>query len=168
MRFVLLTIILFSHTLLAADEDWGALHYLVGNWVGEGTGQPGESIGGFSFQPDLQGKILVRKSRAEYPPSKDRKGFVHEDLMVVYRELDDRAEGALRAIDFDSEQHVIRYEVTMFGDRIVFTSQREPGKPQFRLTYERQTGDKLRIKFEIAQPGKALAPYIEATAHRTK
>jgi hypothetical protein len=168
MRFILLTIILFSPMLFAADEDWGALHYLVGNWVGEGTGQPGESTGGFSFQPDLQGKILVRKSRAEYPPSKDRKAFVHEDLMVVYRELDDRAEGALRAVDFDSEQHVIRYDITMFGDRIVFTSQRETGRPQFRLTYERQTGDKLRLKFEIAPPGKGFAPYIEATAHRTR
>jgi hypothetical protein len=34
------------------------------------------------FQPDLQGEILVRKNRAEYPATKERAEFVHDDLMI--------------------------------------------------------------------------------------
>ena len=95
MRFLLLAILLLCPVACSAD-DWGAIQYLVGNWTGEGGGVPGQGVGGFSFQPDLHGKILVRKSRAEYPATKDRPAFEHDDLMIVYRELDERAEGAPR------------------------------------------------------------------------
>ncbi|MGA2593186.1 MAG: hypothetical protein ABSH32_24995, partial [Bryobacteraceae bacterium] len=88
--------------------DWGALQYLLGDWTGEGSGGPGQGAGSFSFQPDLQGKILVRKNHAEYPATKERAAFVHDDLMIVYREPPDKG---LHAIYFDNEQHVIRYEV---------------------------------------------------------
>jgi len=100
---------------------WGSVQYLVGDWTGEGGGGPGQGAGSFSFKPDLQGKILVRKNRAEYPAAKERAASVHDDLMVIYR---DTPEAALRAIYFDSEGHTIRYEV-----------QAPPGKPEQFATY---------------------------------
>ena len=57
--------ILFAASLIG--QDWGPAQFLVGNWTGEGGGQPGQGTGAFSFSPELQGKILVRKSFAEYP-----------------------------------------------------------------------------------------------------
>jgi hypothetical protein len=51
---------------------WGPLQSLVGDWIGEGGGGPGQGAGSFSFKPDLQGKILLRKNRAEYPAVKRR------------------------------------------------------------------------------------------------
>ena len=150
-----------------APAGWGPLEYLVGEWTGEGGGGPGQGGGSFSFRPDLQGKILVRKNRAEYPATKDRPAFVHEDLMVVYRET---PETALHAIYFDSESHTIRYEVQgrPDGGEVVFVSGLEQAAPRYRLTYSRVDQDRVKIKFEIAPPGKPdqFAAYIEAGARR--
>ena len=147
-------------------SGWGPVESLVGDWTGEGGGGPGQGSGSFSFKPDLQGKILVRKNRAEYPATKERAAFVHDDLMVVYR---DTPEAGLRAIYFDSEGHTIRYEVQAAPDGgVVFASAAEPGAPRYKLTYTRVEQDHLKIKFEIAPPGKPeqFATYIEARARR--
>lgn len=164
---MLLGVLLLCPAVYAA-EDWGALQYLIGNWVGEGSGGPGQGAGSFSFTPDLQGRVLVRKNRAEYPATKDKPAFAHDDLMIVFREPDESAEGALRALYFDSEGHVIRYAVTMFGDRIVFTSEPSRIAPQYRFTYTREPANELKIKFEIAPPGKGFSTYIEAAARRAR
>ncbi len=165
MRLVPIAILLLC-PLVHADDDWGALRYLVGNWVGEGGGGPGQGAGSFSFEPDVQGKVLVRRNHSEYPATKNRQAFAHDDLMIVYRESDESSEGALRAIFFDNEQHVIHYNVTMFGDRIVLTSEAARRTPRYRFTYTRVSADALRIKFEIAPPGKDFVTYIEAGAKR--
>jgi hypothetical protein len=92
---------------------------------------------------------------------------VHDDLMVIYR---DTPEAALRAIYFDSEGHTIRYEVQAPPDGgVVFVSGPEPSAPRYRLTYTRVDWDHLKIKFEIAPPGKPeqFATYIEAGARRS-
>jgi hypothetical protein len=168
MRLAPIAILLLLCPLLHADNDWGALQFIIGSWTGEGGGGPGQGTGSFSFQPDVQGKVLVRRNHSEYPAAKDRQAVVHDDLMIVYRESDENAEGALRAIFFDSEQHVIRYAVTMFGDKVVFTSEPSRGTPRYRFTYTRVSADALRIKFEIAPPGKDFATYIEAGARRAR
>ena len=149
-------------------SGWGPLQSLVGDWIGEGGGGPGQGTGSFSFKPDLQGKILVRKNRSEYPAAKDRAAFVHDDLMVIYR---DGPEASLHAVYFDSEGHTIRYEVQAAADsgEIVFVSGAEPAVPRYRLTYGRVDQDHLKIKFEIAPPGKPaqFTTYIEAGARRS-
>jgi hypothetical protein len=142
------------------------LRFLVGNWTAEGGGSPGQGSGGFSFEPELQTRVLVRKSHTDYPAVKDRPAFAHDDLMIIFRDPDERAEGAVRAVYFDNEGHMIHYLVTMFGDRVIFTSDPAEHGPHFRLTYERVNGDELRVKFEIAPPGKGFATYVEGVAKR--
>jgi hypothetical protein len=146
---------------------WGLFEYLLGDWVGEGGGQPGQGTGEFSFHSDLQNHILVRRSYAAYPPTKDRPAFRHDDLMVVYRESDNAPP---RALYFDSEGHVIRYLVTASSDQktIEFVSEVLLSSPRYRLTYLRTGSDTLTLKFEIAPPGKpeAFSTYIEAKAKR--
>jgi hypothetical protein len=144
-------------------QDWGPAQFLVGNWTGEGGGQPGQGSGAFSFSADLQGKILVRKSFAEYPPANGRPAFRHDDLMIVYR---DETTRALRATYFDSERHVIQYTVKPAEGGVVFVSEGAPSSPRFRMTYTSTGKDTLNIKFEIAAPGKEFAPYLEAAPHR--
>jgi hypothetical protein len=144
-------------------QDWGPAQFLVGNWAGEGGGQPGQGSGAFSFSPDLQGKVLVRKSFAEYPPANGRPASRHDDLTIVYR---DETTHALRATYFDNEEHVIQYTVKPAEGGVVFVSQGAPSSPRFRLTYTSTGKDTLNIKFEIAAPGKEFAPYLEAAAHR--
>jgi len=149
--------------LTARAQDWGPLQFLVGNWTGEGGGEPEQGGGSFSFTPDLQGKILVRKNFAEYPPLKGKPAYRHDDLMVIYRDGPSRQ---LRAIYFDSEEHTIEYSIKPIEVGVVFVSERPKDTPRFRLTYTRAGNGRLKLKFEIAPPGKNFATYIEAAARR--
>jgi hypothetical protein len=149
------------------DLTWAPLGFLVGEWTGEGSGDPGQGAGGFSFTWDLQQKVLVRRNFAEYPAAKDRPAFSHYDLMVVYK---DPAGGRLKAIYFDSEGHVINYDVSASKDSnvIQFLSDASLTSPRYRFTYTKTGSAAVSIKFEIAPPGKgdSFSPYIQATARR--
>ncbi len=168
---VLVAAILGLASLAGATEggkgSWGPLQFLVGDWVGEGGGSPGQGAGEFSFRPDLQDRVLVRRSFAEYPATKERPAFRHDDLTIVYRESD---AGPLRAIYFDNEGHVIRYAIAASPEKnaVEFVSEASSSAPRFRLTYTRAGADTVGIRFEIAPPGKpdAFAPYLDAKARR--
>ena len=148
------------------DDVWAPLRFLVGEWVGEGGGEPGQGTGGFSFQYDLQEKILVRRNYARYPATKGRPAYAHDDLMIMYAEP---GRSGWQAIYFDNEGHVIHYVVSIPADGIwEFLSEAQPARPRYRLTYRETGADTLTIKFEIAPPGKpeAFTTYIEARARR--
>jgi len=164
MRRALLFALLLSPALFAA-EDWGSLQFLIGEWSGQGAGEPGAGTGSFSFLPDLQGGILVRKSFAEYPASGGKPAYRHDDLLIVYREGPARQ---LRAIYFDNEGHTIRYSVEASANRAVFTSDSAQSAPRYRMTYRAMAPDELAFTFEMAAPGQDLAPYINATLRRRK
>jgi hypothetical protein len=148
---------------LPAAQDWGPAQFLIGPWIGEGSGQPGAGAGAFSFTPDLQGKVLMRRSFAEYPAASGRPASRHDDLMVVYR---DEASGDLRAIYFDNEGHVIRYTGKASAGGVVFVSEGSPGELRYRLTYTATGKDTLKLQFEVAAPGKDFVGYLEASARR--
>jgi hypothetical protein len=141
------------------------LQFLLGNWAGTGQGQQGTGSGGFTFEKDLDGKILVRRSRADYPATKDRPAFVHTDLTIVYS-----SPAGLSASYFDNEGHTIQYRVVVGADRnsVTFLSDTQPGTPRYRLTYSKEDG-RLRVTFEIAPPGQpeAFKTYTEGTVIRS-
>jgi hypothetical protein len=145
----------------------GPLGFLLGEWVGEGGGGSGEGTGGFTFAPDVQGKVIVRTNYAEYPATAERSAFRHDDLMVIY--IDPPTE-QLRAMYFDSEGHVIAYAVEQSRDpeTVRFIGDAQPGSPRYRLTYTATGPDTLDLTFEIAPPGQpeAFATYISASAQR--
>jgi hypothetical protein len=143
----------------AAKDPLAPLAFLEGAWDGVGTGAPGEGSGGFAFAREAGGKILVRRNHADYPATKERPAFHHEDLMVVFPEG-----GALKADYFDNEGHVIHYAIAAEGEAACFLSE-GPG-PRFRLGYRKSGPDTVAITFEIAAPGKDFAPYIQAKAKR--
>ncbi len=148
---------------LAAAPSWSSLAPLFGEWAAEGMGQPGASAGTFSFVPDLDRAVVIRRARSEYPATKERPGFAHDDLMVIFAEG-----GATKAIYFDNEGHLIRYSVEADPSGAVFLSDPAPG-PRFRLRYDWATAGVLRITFEIAPPGGgAFKTYVQGTAKRKK
>jgi hypothetical protein len=148
-------------------DTWTALSSLVGTWSGEGTGDPGPGTGGFSFSWELQQKILVRKSHAEYPAADGRPAFSHQDLTIVYR---DTETGLAKAFYLDNEGHVIDYVVTVSPDAksIVFLSELKPSTPRYRLTYVMTSTEKVEMAFEIAPPDKpdSFRTYLQAGARR--
>jgi hypothetical protein len=146
--------------------NWERWAFLLGDWLGEGGGAPGQGTGTFSFSVDLDTQVIVRKNHSDYPASNDRPAYSHDDLMITYQE----SGTPLRAIYFDTEGHVIRYVVTFpgSGNAVVFTSEPSNASPRFRLTYTETGKGSVGIKFEIAPPGKpeAFTTYIEAKARR--
>jgi hypothetical protein len=146
---------------------WDSWKPLLGRWVGEGEGGPRQGSGWFSFEPDLQGAALIRKNHSEYPETKDRPAYAHDDLMVMYVDSNTKQ---TRAFYVDGESHIINYKATVSADGNTFTflSDLLPTSPRYRLTYVKTQPDTLTITFEIAGPGKPdeFTKYITASARR--
>ena len=154
-------------SLSAEDDRWGAFRFLIGAWVSEAKAETGS--GRFTLEPDLQGKVLVRRNVTVLRTTGDAPSATHEDLMIIYQEPTTRQ---FHASYFDNEGHVIQYAITPLPDSkgLVFLSRGVPSEPQFRLTYIREKDEKVTVKFEIAPPGKAgtFRLYQSGTVRRTK
>src|ERR1700722_16845299 len=107
MRTIPILLVAIACILPLRADDSAAFHkleFLLGKWTGmagEKDTPLGAGQGGFSFQTELNGKIIVRHNQAAYTS-----GERHEDLMVIYPDAPDSKP---HAIYFDSEGHVIRY-----------------------------------------------------------
>jgi hypothetical protein len=146
------------------SDRWAAWQPFLGVWQGTGSGQPGQGAGEFTFAPELQGAVLVRHNYAEYPATKDKAAYRHDDLMVIYLSGNET-----RADYWDNEGHVIHYVVELSSGKLVLVSDSAQPGPHFRLTYTKAAGDDaLKITFEIAPPNDptAFQTYIEASAKR--
>ncbi|MFZ1080820.1 MAG: hypothetical protein WAO19_02720 [Candidatus Kryptoniota bacterium] len=147
------------------DTTWNRLNWLVGDWVGEGSGAPGQGAGWFSLLPDLNGKIMIRKSHSEYPATKDKPEIIHDDLMVVYF---DNANQTDKAIYFDNEEHTINYTITCSDTAFVFTSNKAENGTVFRLTYIPLDKNTVDVKFEISRDSEKFLTYTEGKCRRKK
>lgn len=134
-----------------SDNPWEKWNFLIGEWVGEGNGQPGQGEGKFSFQTDLDGNILVRKNHTAFPETASSKAYVHEDLLVVYPGNQGSPQ---EAIYFDNEGHTIKYIVSFTENTVVLTSDLIVNLPRFRLSYSMIDSGTVKIDFEMASPQK--------------
>src|SRR5215469_5540595 len=85
------------------------LDFLAGTWQAKATGgQAGaNSTGSYTFQRELNGHVLARHSSGTGCSGPKDFDCNHGDLLYVYTER-----GALSAIYFDNEGHVIHYAVS--------------------------------------------------------
>jgi hypothetical protein len=147
------------------DDPWREYQFLIGAWVSEGD--PSKGSGSFTLEPDLDGKILLRRNVAHVPGPKGGAQLEHEDLMVIYWDPSSRQ---FRAPYYDSEGHVISYVVSQLPGQkgLVFVSEPDASKPRFRLTYTKVEGDKVTIDFAIAPPGQGdrFRTYRQGTVRR--
>ena len=119
-----------------SDPHWEPLQFMIGKWKGSGSGEPGAGQGAFSFLPELNGQILMRRSVNQLAA-----GPRHEDLMIVYMEGE-----TSHAIYFDSENHTIKYKINFPAkNSAIFESDQKPG---YRLSYVLD-GKSLNGKFEV-------------------
>ena len=159
-----ITICSFAQTKQSA---WDKLSMLTGEWVAQGGGQPGQGEGSFSFQYDLDKKVMLRKNISEYPAAGNKPAITHRDLMIIYTS---NKEDSLNAIYFDNEGHTINYTINFAdGDKTIqFVSNPRENMPGFRLTYNFPDKDNMTVNFEIAPSGNALnfKSYVKGSAHR--
>jgi hypothetical protein len=148
-----------------ALDPWARWRFLLGEWTDAGTGDPPAGTGGSTFALELDGRILVRHNRADYPAAPDRPAVAHRDLLIVYPGACD---SLFRASYFDNEGHVIQYRVLVpaVGGRAIFDSEGpEPG-PRFRLTYETQAAGRIAVAFFTGPPGGEVKRYVTGTLLR--
>jgi hypothetical protein len=145
------------------NSTWDKWNWLIGDWVGEGSGIPGQGGGVFSFKLDLDKKILVRKSHSEYPAAENKPQVIHDDLLIVYPDFTGTPS---KAIYFDNEGHTITYSITYADRSIVLTSDKIPNVPVFRLTYILLDDETVDTEFAMAQDGKKFTAYIEGKSKK--
>jgi len=132
-----------------AMKQWDKWNFLVGEWAGEGNGQPGKGEGKFTFGFDLDGNILVRKSSTHFPATATSKEINHDDLLIIYQPGND---GSQEAIYFDNEGHTIKYKVSFNDKSVVLTSGISAGEMRFRYTYTQLDPKTIISSFEMASP----------------
>jgi hypothetical protein len=169
-RIVVLISLLITCQLVTGQQtggNWDKWKHLIGEWVGEGTGRPGENQGKFSFQTDLDGMILVRKNHTVFPATADSPVKVHDDLLIVYPGA---KEGPQEAIYFDNEGNTINYKVSFTENSVILTSEATRNAPGFRLSYMTIDNKTVNITFEIAsmQDPKVYKMYLSGKAFKVK
>lgn len=149
-----------------SSANWDKWKHLIGEWVGEGNGQPGQGEGSFTFQTDLDGKILVRKNHTVFPETANAAKKVHDDLLIVYP----AAQGIQEAIYFDNEGNTIKYKVSFTENAIVLTSEKSSGTPRFRLSYTTIDDKTVNISFDMASPDapESFTTYLSGKAFKVK
>jgi hypothetical protein len=142
------------------DPTWKKLEFLLGKWTGaagEKETPHGAGQGGFSFEPELNQKIIVRRNHAEYAS-----GVKHDDLMIIYIDND-----TPRAIYFDTHSRTKnrQTDISPDGTKVVFESDGTQPGPKYRLTYWME-GPQMKGTFEIAAPGAEYKTYLSWTSKR--
>lgn len=69
-----------------SSPNWDAWEFLLGEWIGEGGGKPGQGGGSLVFHLDLQQRILIRKNHVDFPATNDQPAVAHDDLTLIYQE----------------------------------------------------------------------------------
>jgi hypothetical protein len=168
---ILFTVILLinSHILFSQQSinTWEKWNYLIGEWAGEHNGKPGQGEGKFSFQPDLNGNILVRKSHTVFPSTSKSAEIIHDDLMIIYQPGSDSSQ---EAIYFDNEGHTIKYKVTFNDKSIILTSDIIANETRFRFTYTLIDIKTVNASFEMALPQapEDFKMYLQGKALKVK
>lgn len=166
-KFFLTTVLLvFVINCLAQQNSlWGKWSWLIGDWIGEGSGQPGQGNGTFSFSFDLDKNILIRRSHSEYPATESKPKIIHDDLMIIYFDFTGNPD---KAVYFDNEGHTIFYTATFSEKSITLTSGKSPDTPIFRLIYTYLSSETVNTQFAMSQDGVKFMPYVEGKSKRTK
>jgi hypothetical protein len=158
---------LFASTLLSISglaaqtpaDSWKSLRFLMGTWEAKTLGGDVRSSGSYSFEPELRGHVLVRRSATSDCKGPRDYDCEHGDILYIYPE---GAGTSHRAIYFDNEGHVIQYTISTPapGTAVFSSDDRQPG-PQFRLVYELK-GSVMSGKFQVKAPGQAeFRSYLE-------
>lgn len=166
MRYlVFFTVLLCSFNSFGQKTTtWDKWQWLIGDWKTVDEGRNDQASGTFSFKPDLDQKILVRKGHAEYGQLR-ADPMIHNDLMIIYPGYSGTP---AKAVYFDNEGHSISYTFAVTDKSIIFTSERMANAPIFRMGYYKVDSNVVNAKFETSQDGVKFQTYMEGKCTRVK
>src|SRR5882757_3214321 len=135
MKIQIAGLLLFSISLFAqgprTPPPFQPLSFLEGTWGAKAQGNGAVASGSYTFRLELANHVLARHSYTATCKGPADYNCEHGDLLYVYEEA-----GKLKAIYFDSEGHLIHYNVsTPEPNTAVFLSGGSTAGPQFRLIY---------------------------------
>lgn len=163
-NFVTFLFLVSAPLFYPQSSNLSDFNFLIGGWVGSGGGTAsGQGTGVSAFFYDIDSNVIIRDNYAQYPAQDDKPAYTHQDKMIIYKQS-----GQFKALYIDNEKHVINYDISLSGGGLVFTSQELKGTPQFRLTYEKPEGNKMKLIFEIAMPNTPGKFTQYLTAEMTK
>lgn len=166
--FVPLILTVLCASLLAQvpapkKPDWTPLEFLAGSWIADPNPSDPGATGSSNFRFELDGNILVRDNKADYPAQNGKPAQHHRDLMVIFAD----GLGALKATYWDNEPHTIHYDVSVNeGGEVWFVTNAETKGPRFRMVYKRISDTSVSGRFDIAPPGSDFKPYKTWTMQR--
>jgi hypothetical protein len=140
-------------------DQWAAVRFLLGSWVGTTTGHPGTGNVRREYRFVLRDQFIEERHTSTYlPQAKNPKGEVHEHISYISR---DRARKQLVLRQFHGERFVIQYvqDGDSSGGNLAFVSEAMENTPQgwrARESYIVHGPDEFEEVFELAQAGKAL------------
>lgn len=152
------------------DSIWLPLKGFIGNWTGEGGGEPGVGKYERSYQFVLNEKFIEVKNKSTYPPSvKQPKGEVHEDIgYISYDKV--RRRFILR--QFHAEGYVNQFTLDSLsadGKSLVFVSEAIENIPagwRAKESYQLLNENEIQETFELAAPNKDFEVYSRVTLQR--
>lgn len=151
-------------------EPLRPLSRMIGQWRGQGRGEPGEAEVERSYTPILGGRFIEVRNRSRYAPQTDNPaGEVHEDL--GYFSFDDaRSRFVLR--QFHVEGFVAEYASAsdgFDGGSLVMESEAIENIGagwRARESYRFSSDDEFEEVFELAPPDEDFALYSRSTLTR--
>jgi hypothetical protein len=136
------------------EDPWAPLRFMVGEWAGEASGQPGKGTVRRSYRFVLSGRYLHEQNVSTYPPQPaNEKGEVHEHWSFFSY---DRARRTLVLRQFHPEGFVNQFVLApgSAGGPYVFEGEAFENVPRgwkARETYQVVSPDEFVETFELAR-----------------
>ncbi len=169
--FFLLPAIL-SGQVTKKDSLWLTLQPFIGEWKGEGGGEPGNGRYERSYQFVLNKNFIEIKNKSVYPPTdKNPKGEVHEDIgyfsydrgLKKFKLRQLHLEGFVNEFTLDS--------ISADNKTFVFLTYAIENIPKgwrAKETYRLINPDELEEIFELAAPSQEFEIYTKVNLKRQK
>ena len=170
--FLLITPCIIFSQVTKRDSLWLLLKPFVGEWKGEGGGQPGKGRYERSYQFILNKRFIEIRNKSTYEPTMQHpSGEVHED--IGYFSYDNgRKIFVLRQFHLEGFVNQFRIDsISPDKKTIVFISESiENIPPGYRAkeTYRIVSDNEIEEIFEIAEPNKKFTVYSKVKLVRQK
>lgn len=162
-------------TVGAVAEDkpdpWEPVRFMLGNWQGEASGEPGKGNVERTYEWTLANKFIKEANTSRYESRDGKPPEIHKhDGYISY----DKATKTVMLRHFHEEGFVNLYALNKAASsksRVVFESvsfENFSNEWKARETYEIVSADEFIETFELAAPGKEFAVYSRNQFKRRK